>query len=226
MITVYGPETAALAGLSLDFLADIISQFRLRHGCFQLRIARGRLAFQTLHHTTRTGRNQTPNNDVFFQTDQAVHLAGNGRFGQHPCGFLERSSGNERARLQRCFGNPQQNRFRYRKDTPGPRLQVSEEQVERARKRLGELKVEAATAAAPEPAGAKRESKDRGAAESRRKATPGPSAEPARRVVARAKEAMGAHRAGGRAEPSSRRAAGGRWAYELREALLNEYCGN
>ena len=57
---------------------------------------------------TRSRRNQTTYNHVLLQATQPVLLTGNGSFGQHACGFLEGSRGNERLCRERCLGDTQQ----------------------------------------------------------------------------------------------------------------------
>src|SRR5471032_2851790 len=95
--------------------------------CFQLASHRGFLGLQqglTFFHfprffffacavecQTRTARYQTTNDDVFFQTTQAIAFAHDGGFGQNPGGFLERCGRDKRIGRQRCLGNTQQNVF-------------------------------------------------------------------------------------------------------------------
>src|SRR5690606_25012824 len=57
---------------------------------------------------TRTGRNQTADNDVLLQTTQLVALAHDGSLGEHAGGFLEGSRRDEGVGRQRSLGDAQQ----------------------------------------------------------------------------------------------------------------------
>ena len=67
--------------------------------------------FLALASKAGAGRNQAADDDIFFQADQIVNLAGNGRVNQHPGRFLERSGGKERIGGERRLGNAQKQGF-------------------------------------------------------------------------------------------------------------------
>src|SRR5690606_23921662 len=62
-------------------------------------------AFQRTDGSTGSRRNQATDDDVLFQAAQRIDLAGDSRLGENAGGFLEGSRGDERAGLQRRFGD-------------------------------------------------------------------------------------------------------------------------
>ena len=85
-----------------------MSRFFLGH--LLLKRALRRFAIDSRHDTARSCGNQTPNNNVFLETDEIIRLTGNCRLGEDSRGFLEGGCGNKRACLQRRLGNALQNR--------------------------------------------------------------------------------------------------------------------
>ena len=66
---------------------------------------------QSSQNRTGTGRNQTTDDNVFFQALQAVNLALDRSFGKNAGRLLERCGRDKRLGLQRSFGNTKQNRI-------------------------------------------------------------------------------------------------------------------
>src|SRR3990167_5185056 len=64
---------------------------------------------------TGAGRDETADDDVFLEADEAVYRARNGRFGELPRGVLERDGGEERRARERYLGDAEQELFAARR---------------------------------------------------------------------------------------------------------------
>ena len=60
---------------------------------------------------SRTGRNQTTNDDVLLQAAEVITLASYCSLGENTCSLLERRCRDEALRRQRRFGNTQELAF-------------------------------------------------------------------------------------------------------------------
>ena len=66
-------------------------------------------AGEALH--TRTCGNELTDYDVLLESEQVIDLALYGGVGQHACGLLERSGGQERVGRKGCLGDTEQGRL-------------------------------------------------------------------------------------------------------------------
>src|SRR6266851_2228542 len=80
---------------------------RLRGGRFQSLGINPHFRF-LVRMEARAGRDQVPQDDVFLESHQVVHLAGQGRLREHLGGFLEAGGRNETLRLNGRLGDAEQ----------------------------------------------------------------------------------------------------------------------
>src|SRR3989338_5792717 len=64
---------------------------------------------------SRTCGDETADNDIFLKTDEPVHRAGDGGFGELARRVLEGNGGEERGARERDFGDAEQELFRFRR---------------------------------------------------------------------------------------------------------------